>query len=63
LPVVSIPLRPTDADVPLDLQPLIDQCHERGRYYRLEYKAPLDPPLAAEESAWVDQLLHEHGLK
>jgi hypothetical protein len=26
-------LRPSDADVLLDLQPLVDQCHERGRYH------------------------------
>src|SRR5262249_35220322 len=27
LPVIRVPLRPTDADVPLDLQALIDQCY------------------------------------
>lgn len=31
LPVNRVPLRPTDADVMLELQPLIDPCHQRGR--------------------------------
>jgi hypothetical protein len=32
LPVIRIPLRATDADVPLDLQALIDQCDRNGGY-------------------------------
>jgi hypothetical protein len=63
LPVLAVPLRPTDADVPLDLQPLVDQCHEKGRYHLLNYKAPLLPPLSAEDSAWVDQVLRKNGLR
>ena len=30
LPIVKIPLRPTDADVPLDVQALVDQCYRDG---------------------------------
>jgi hypothetical protein len=63
LPVLSIPLRPTDADVPLDLQVLVDQCHERGRYHLLRYQAELDPPFGQADSAWVDQILREHKLR
>jgi len=63
LPVLRIPLRPTDADVTVDLQPLIDQCHERGRYHLLNYRLNLDPPLPPEEVSWVDQILKEHGLR
>lgn len=59
LPVIRVPLRPADADVVLDLQPLIDQCHERGRYHLLNYRLALDPPLSLEDSAWADQLLHQ----
>src|SRR5205814_511479 len=32
LPTVKVPLRPDDADVPLDLQVLLDQCYRKGRY-------------------------------
>jgi hypothetical protein len=63
LPVIRVPLRATDADVVVDLQPLIDQCHARGRYHLLNYRLELDPPLSPEEASWVDQVLREHGLR
>ena len=62
-PSVRIPLRPTDADATVDLQPLIDQCHERGRYHLLNYRLNLDPPLPPEDAAWVDPILKEQGLR
>lgn len=63
LPAIRVPLRPTDADGVVDLQALMDQCHERGRYHRLNYRLDLDPPLPAEGAVWVDQILREHGLR
>jgi hypothetical protein len=57
LPVIRVPLRPTDADLAVDLQPLVDQCHERGRYHLLDYQLDLDPPLPPEEAAWVAEVL------
>jgi hypothetical protein len=63
LPAIRVPLRPSDADVMLDLQPLIDQCHERRRYHLLNYQLELNPPLPAEDVQWVSQLLTEHGLR
>ncbi len=62
LPVIRIPLRPSDADVVLDLQPLIDQCHERGRYHLLNYHLALNPPLSPEDANWADQLLRQKHL-
>jgi hypothetical protein len=62
LPAIRVPLRPTDADVVLDLQPLIDQCHERGRYHLLNYRLALNPPLPSEDAAWAEQLLRQHHL-
>lgn len=62
LPAIRVPLRATDADVVVDLQPLIDRCHERGRYHLLQYRLDLDPPLAPEDAAWVGQILREHQL-
>src|SRR5262245_29579388 len=32
LPIVKVPLRPDDADVPLDLQLLVEQCYRNGAY-------------------------------
>ena len=62
LPIISIPLRPTDADIALELQPLIDQCHERGRYHRLRYRSDLHPSFAPADAAWVREILHQHEL-
>jgi hypothetical protein len=42
LPVIGIPLRQSDADVPLDLQGLIDQCYQRGRYDDVDYTTETD---------------------
>lgn len=62
LPAFAIPLRDTDAPVPLDLQPLIDRCYETGRYWQLSQR-PLPPPsLEADEQAWVDQHRVTAGL-
>ncbi len=62
LPVIRVPLRPTDSDAILAFQPLIDQCYERGRYHFLDYRRALDPPLSSEDAAWAGQLLRQHGL-
>ena len=62
LPVIRLPLRSTDADVVLALQPLIDHCHERGRYHFLDYRPALEPPLSPEDAAWAEQLLRQNDL-
>jgi hypothetical protein len=62
LAAIRVPLRLADADVVLDLQALIDQCHERRRYQLLDYRLPLDPPLSAEDATWAEQLLRERHL-
>jgi hypothetical protein len=63
LPVISIPLRPTDPDVALELQPLINQCHERGRYHLLRYGVEPVPPFAPEDATWIDHILRQHQLR
>jgi hypothetical protein len=60
LPAIKIPLRPTDADVVLDLQPLLDRCYDNGRYERdIDYRAEPIPPLAGDDSMWADALLKD----
>ena len=63
LPAIRVPLRPADADAVADLQPLIDQCHERGRYHLLNYRLELDPPLPPEDAAWVEQVFVGRNLR
>jgi hypothetical protein len=54
LPVIRIPLRRPDPDAGLDLQVLVDQCYERGRYASsISYSTPPSPPLPEEEAAWA----------
>jgi hypothetical protein len=57
LPVIPIPLRPTDRDARLDLQSLVDQAYRRGRYDDTDYRQELDPPLGSDEAKWADELL------
>jgi hypothetical protein len=63
LPAIAIPLRPTDTDVPLDLQPLIDRCYKTGACDDLDYSRPPDPPLDSEAADWAEELLRQKGLR
>ncbi len=63
VPAVRIPLRPTDKDIVLDLQPLIDRCYETGRYYEGHFEEDPEPPFPADEAAWVDEQLRAAGLR
>src|SRR5207244_819789 len=40
LPIIPVPLRPTDPEVTLDLQALIEQAYKNGRYDRTDYRKP-----------------------
>lgn len=64
LPVLKIPLRPEDADVPLDLQALVDQCYRNGGYEgTLNYAEEPDPPLTGPEDEWAEERLYQLGLR
>jgi hypothetical protein len=63
LPNIPIPLRPTDQDVVLQLQPLIDDCYRDGRYDRIDYRADPVPRLDDEDARWTDEVLREKGLR
>lgn len=55
LPVIAIPLRESDPDVPLDLQYAFQQTYDRGPYQRgaVNYDLPPSPPLIESHSPWV----------
>ncbi len=63
LPTIPIPLRPTDRDVTLNLQQLIEQCYHRGRYGAIDYQQAPQPALSADQHAWMDRLLREQGRR
>lgn len=64
LPTIGVPLRPTDDDVPLHLQALVDMCYRNGGYDEdIDYRAEPDPPLAPNDARWSDRLLHAKGFR
>ncbi len=63
LPAIRVPLRQSDADVPLDLQTLIDQCYENGGYDTIDYRQPVQPPLDPADLAWADEWLQGKGMR
>ncbi len=64
LPPVNVPLRPDDADVPLDLQALVEQCYRNGAYDgTIDYAVDPDPPLLGADRKWAAGWLREKGLR
>jgi len=63
IPAVPIPLRASDGDVLLSLQPLLERAYTAGAHDDIDYSKPLDPPLSAEDEAWADQLLRSAGRR
>lgn len=64
LPIIRVPLRQTDAEVPLDLQTLLAQGYRNGGYDDdLDYRFAPDPPLSADDDQWADALLRSQGRR
>lgn len=65
LPVLPVPLRPPDPDVPLDLQSALSTIFDESDYQRtIDYAASPPPPgLSEEEDAWLYDLLRRAGLR
>jgi hypothetical protein len=64
LAMIRIPLRKTDADVPLDLQALIDECYRKGGYEEdIDYQVDPQPPLDPDDARWADALLRKAGRR
>jgi hypothetical protein len=64
LPNIRIPLRASDPEVVLRLQPLLDMAYVNGRYCEdLDYQTEPTPPLAGSDAIWADQRLREQGLR
>ncbi|MBI2804425.1 MAG: DUF4058 family protein [Planctomycetes bacterium] len=60
LPRFEIPLAGTDVDVIMDLQALVDQCYDAGRFdERIDYRGQCPPPLTKKNAKWIDELLRK----
>jgi hypothetical protein len=58
LPVVAVPLRDPDPDVPLELGPALVTVYDEALYeLSLDYTQSPPPPLAPEEEAWLKERL------
>jgi len=60
LPDISIPLRRGEKDVLLQIQVLIDQCYQDGRYWRTDYSLVLRPRLSEVDTSWCETLLPKY---
>ena len=61
LPVLSLPLQASHADVSLDLQRVHDIVYDRVRYSdTIDYSLPLKPKLAPDAVVWVTAVLEAH---
>lgn len=62
LPVLPIPLREPDGDVPLDLRAAFATVYDRAGFATLvDYRRPPPPPaFAPDELRWLDDLLKTH---
>jgi hypothetical protein len=61
LPPIPIPLAEDDSDTILQLQDAFDVAYDDAGYdYSLNYRATTSPALAADERAWVEELLVRH---
>ncbi len=63
LPNIPVPLRPSDEDAVLQLQPLLDDCYRDGRYDRIDYRAEPVPRLGEADARWADSVLREAGRR
>jgi hypothetical protein len=64
LPIIGIPLRGKDPDVPLDLNAVLRSAYETAAYGdSIDYRRDPVPPLSREDTAWAAKLLRERGLR
>jgi len=61
LPTIPVPLRPPTTDAILDLQQLLHHVYDHGTYAEEIYDRQPDPPLAAAELDWAEELLKRSG--
>jgi hypothetical protein len=62
LPVIPIPLRGKDPEVPLDLEAVFREAYDRAAYdLTLDYRKEPQPPLKGEDAKWARELLRGRG--
>jgi hypothetical protein len=55
LPRIPVPLKPSDGDVEIELQPIVDGIYDRAGYEDYVYTTSLEPPIGPADLAWVNE--------
>lgn len=64
IPSFALPLLRGDDEPQVDIGALLHALYDRAGYdLRIAYRAEAEPPLAAEDAAWADELLRGAGLR
>ena len=64
IPVFPVPLSPEDPEILLDLQSILHQVYEQGRYdLIIDYQQKIIPGLSKTEAIWVENVLKQQGLR
>jgi hypothetical protein len=57
LPAIPIPLREGTPDIAVDLQQLLHEVYDAGKYRAYIYEHPPDVPLSPDDAAWAAQFV------
>jgi hypothetical protein len=64
LPMIDVPLRAPDKDVPLELGAILNAAYDRAAYdLSIDYGKHPDPPLSKDDAKWADKLLRQKHLR
>lgn len=64
MPVIGIPLKGKDPDVPLDLGAVLQSAYDRAGWdIWVDYTKPPIEPLAPDDAKWANKLLRSKGLR
>jgi hypothetical protein len=64
LPIIHIPLRGKEPEVPLDLGAVFQAGYDRAAYdMSVDYRKEPQPPLEGEDATWARDLLKAHRRK
>jgi hypothetical protein len=64
IPTFSIPLKPEEVEILVDLQSLLQQIYNQARYdLVIDYRQEPIPPLEKTDRIWMDTLLRDKGLR
>ena len=63
LPNIPVPLRYRERDAVLQLQVILDQCYQDGRYHRLDYSGQPYGKFSEELTQWIEERLRSEGRR